>query len=145
MEGREGGELGSAYKAAMRNGVTVAVKRMRDMNRVEFEEHIQMLGDLRHPNVLSPVGYHYRREEKLIVSEFMPRGSLLYVLHGDQRPDRVVLDWPARMRIAVGVVRGMAYLHEKLGIPAMRLVSMDGADFDAIHSCRRGRLTPLAV
>lgn len=42
-----------------------------------------MLGDLRHPNVLSPVGYHYRREEKLIVSEFMPRGSLLYVLHGN--------------------------------------------------------------
>nr|BAD53790.1 receptor-like protein kinase 3-like [Oryza sativa Japonica Group] len=104
MEGRKGGELGSAYKVTMRNGVTVAVKRMRDMNRVEFEEHIQMLGDLRHPNVLSPVGYHYRRGEKLIVSEFMPRGSLLYVLHGDQRPDRVVLDWPARMRIAVGVV-----------------------------------------
>uniref|UniRef100_A0A0E0MHB4 Protein kinase domain-containing protein n=1 Tax=Oryza punctata TaxID=4537 RepID=A0A0E0MHB4_ORYPU len=78
------GTLGSAYKAAMRNGVTVAVKRMRDMNRVgrvEFEEHIQMLGELRHPNVLAPVGYHYRKEEKLIVSEFMPRGSLLYVLH----------------------------------------------------------------
>ncbi|KAF0894895.1 hypothetical protein E2562_004898 [Oryza meyeriana var. granulata] len=128
------GTLGSAYKAAMRNGVTVAVKRMRDMNRVgrvEFEEHLQMLGELRHPNVLAPVGYHYRKEEKLIVSEFMPRGSLLYVLHGDQSPDRVVLDWPARLRIAVGVARGMAYLHEKLGIPAMRLVSMDGADFDA--------------
>ncbi|XP_040384893.1 pollen receptor-like kinase 6 [Oryza brachyantha] len=128
------GNLGSAYKAAMRNGVTVAVKRMRDMNRVgrvEFEEHLQMLGELRHPNVLSPVGYHYRKEEKLIVSEFMPRGSLLYVLHGDQSPERVVLDWPARLRIAVGVARGMAYLHEKLGIPAMRLVSMDGADFDA--------------
>uniref|UniRef100_A0A0D9XUA5 non-specific serine/threonine protein kinase n=1 Tax=Leersia perrieri TaxID=77586 RepID=A0A0D9XUA5_9ORYZ len=128
------GTLGSAYKAAMRNGVTVAVKRMRDMNRVgrvEFEEHLQMLGELRHPNVLAPIGYHFRKEEKLIVSEFMPRGSLLYVLHGDQSPERVVLDWSARLKIAVGVARGMAYLHEKLGIPAMRLVSMDGADFDA--------------
>ena len=79
------GTLGSAYKAAMRNGITVAVKRMRDMNRVgreEFENHIRMIGELRHPNVLSPLGYHYRKEEKLIVSEFMPRGSLLYVLHG---------------------------------------------------------------
>ncbi|KQJ87742.1 pollen receptor-like kinase 3 [Brachypodium distachyon] len=128
------GTLGSAYKAAMRNGITVAVKRMRDMNRVgreEFENHLRMLCELRHPNVLSPLGYHYRKEEKLIVSEFMPRGSLLYVLHGDQSPNRVVLDWWARLRIAVGVARGMAYLHEKLGMPAMRFVSMDGADFDA--------------
>lgn len=79
------GTLGSAYKAAMRNGVTVAVKRLRDMNRVgreEFEQHVQMLGGLHHPNVLPPVGYHYRKEEKLIVSEYMPRGSLLYILHG---------------------------------------------------------------
>jgi hypothetical protein len=79
------GTLGSAYKAAMRNGITVAVKRMRDMNRVgreEFENHLRMLCELRHPNVLSPLGYHYRKEEKLIVSEFMPCGSLLYVLHG---------------------------------------------------------------
>ncbi|XP_062197144.1 pollen receptor-like kinase 3 [Phragmites australis] len=128
------GTLGSAYKAAMRNGVTVAVKRMRDMNRVgrdEFEQHLLMLGELRHPNVLPPIGYHYRKEEKLIVSEYMPRGSLLYVLHGDQSPNRVILDWPARMRVAVGVARGMAFLHETLGIPAGRLVSMDGADFDA--------------
>ncbi|PAN43427.1 hypothetical protein PAHAL_8G235200 [Panicum hallii] len=128
------GTLGSAYKAAMRNGVTVAVKRMRDMNRVgrdEFEQHVHMLGELRHPNVLPPVGYHYRKEEKLIVSEYMARGSLLYMLHGDQSPNRVVLDWPARVRIAVGVARGLAFLHEKLGIPTGRLVSMDGADFDA--------------
>uniref|UniRef100_M8C3E9 Putative inactive receptor kinase n=1 Tax=Aegilops tauschii TaxID=37682 RepID=M8C3E9_AEGTA len=128
------GTLGSAYKAAMRNGITVAVKRMRDMNRVgreEFENHLRVLGELRHPNVLAPLGYHYRKEEKLIVFELMPRGSLLYVLHGDQSPNRVVLDWPTRLRIALGVARGMAYLHEKLGMPTMRFVSMDGADFDA--------------
>ncbi|VAH91492.1 unnamed protein product [Triticum turgidum subsp. durum] len=107
------GTLGSAYKAAMRNGITVAVKRMRDMNRVgrqEFENHLRVLGELRHPNVLAPLGYHYRKEEKLIVSELMPRGSLLYVLHGDQSPNRVVLDWLTRLRIALGAARGMAYL-----------------------------------
>ncbi|TVU23950.1 hypothetical protein EJB05_26341, partial [Eragrostis curvula] len=118
------GTLGSAYKAAMRNGVTVAVKRMRDMNRVgrvEFEQHLLMLGELRHANILPPIGYHYRKEEKLIVSEYMPRGSLLYALHGDQSPNRLVLDWPARLRIAAGIARGIAFLHEKLGIPAGRL------------------------
>ncbi|CAL4991226.1 unnamed protein product [Urochloa decumbens] len=112
------GTLGSAYKAAMRSGATVAVKRMRDMNRAgrgEFERRLHLLGELRHPNVLPPVGYHFRKEEKLIVSQFMPRGSLLYILHGDQSPNRVVLDWTARARIAVGVARGLAFLHEKLG------------------------------
>ena len=43
----------------------------------------------------------------------------------------MVLDWAARVRIAAGVARGLAFLHEKLAIPAGRLVSMDGADFDA--------------
>jgi serine/threonine protein kinase len=60
--------------------------------------------------------------------------SLIIVINvhaGDQSPNRVVLDWPARARIAVGVARGLAFLHEKLGIPTGRLVSMDGADFDA--------------
>ncbi|CAO2144817.1 unnamed protein product [Urochloa humidicola] len=131
------GTLGSAYKAAMRNGATVAVKRMRDMNRAgrgEFVRRLHLLGELRHPNVLPPVGYHFRKEEKLIVSLFMPHGSLLYILHGDQSPNRVVLDWSARARIAVGVARGLAYLHEKLGSAAATAAPAAGRpasmDFD---------------
>ncbi|CAN6363489.1 unnamed protein product [Urochloa humidicola] len=129
------GTLGSAYKAAMRNGATVAVKRMRDMNRAgrdDFERRLHLLGGLRHPHVLPPVGYHFRKEEKLIVSQYMPRGSLLYILHGDQSPNRVVLDWAARARIAVGVARGLAFLHEKLGnnAPAAAPGRPASMDFD---------------
>lgn len=80
------GSLGSAYKAVMTNGLSVVVKRIRDMNqlaREPFDVEMRRFGKLRHPNILTPLAYHYRREEKLVVSEYMPKSSLLYVLHGN--------------------------------------------------------------
>lgn len=80
------GGLGSAYKAVMANGVGVVVKRMREMNRVggeAFEIEMRRLGMLRHPNVLPPLAFHFRKEEKLLVYEHISRGSLLYNLHGN--------------------------------------------------------------
>lgn len=79
------GGLGSAYKATMANGLSVVVKRMREMNRLQkdgFDEHMMWFGRLRHRNILTPLAYHFRREEKLLVSRYIPKGSLLYVLHG---------------------------------------------------------------
>jgi hypothetical protein len=80
------GGLGSAYKAAMTNGLSVVVKRMREMNKVSrdiFDAEMRRFGRLRNRNILTPLAYHYRREEKLFVTEYMPKGSLLYVLHGN--------------------------------------------------------------
>lgn len=79
------GGMGSAYKATMANGLSVVVKRMRDMNKLgrdAFESEIRKLGRIRHRNILPPLAYHYRKEEKLLVTEFVPRGSLLFLLHG---------------------------------------------------------------
>lgn len=79
------GGLGSAYKAAMANGLSVVVKRMREMNKIGkdvFDAEMRQFGRIRHANILTPLAYHYRREEKLFVTEYMPKGSLLYVLHG---------------------------------------------------------------
>lgn len=79
------GVLGSSYKAVMANGVAVVVKRMKEMNalgRDAFDAEIRRLAKLRHWNILTPLAYHYRKEEKLLVSEYIPNGSLLYMLHG---------------------------------------------------------------
>uniref|UniRef100_A0A2N9F9D7 Protein kinase domain-containing protein n=1 Tax=Fagus sylvatica TaxID=28930 RepID=A0A2N9F9D7_FAGSY len=78
------GALGSAYKAVMANGVAVVVKRMKDMNalgRDGFDAQMRHLANLRHWNILTPLAYHYRKDEKLLVYEYIPRGSLLYLLH----------------------------------------------------------------
>lgn len=79
------GGLGSAYKAVMANGVAVVVKRVREMNKMSkdsFDSEMRRLGRLSHQNVLTPLAYHYRKDEKLLVSQHVSKGSLLYVLHG---------------------------------------------------------------
>lgn len=79
------GGFGSSYKAVMTNGVAVVVKRTREMNSLgkdEFDAEIRKLGNMKHWNILAPLAYHYRKDEKLVISEYVPRGSLLYLLHG---------------------------------------------------------------
>ncbi|MBA0731131.1 hypothetical protein Golax_020451, partial [Gossypium laxum] len=113
------GGLGSAYKAVMGNGVAVVVKRMREMNRLGkdgFETEMQRFGALKHPNVLTPLAYHFRREEKLIVSQYMPSGSLLYALHGDRGVFHAKLNWSNRLKIIKGIAQGLGYIHAQLKI-----------------------------
>ncbi|CAH8271754.1 unnamed protein product [Arabidopsis lyrata] len=108
------GSLGSAYKAVMTTGLSVVVKRIRDMNqlaREPFDVEMRRFGKLRHPNILTPLAYHYRREEKLVVSEYMPKSSLLYVLHGDRGIYHSELTWATRLKIIQGVAHGMKFLH----------------------------------
>ncbi|KAF5481670.1 hypothetical protein F2P56_002307 [Juglans regia] len=110
------GGMGSAYKALMANGVSVVVKRMREMNRMQrevFDEEMKRFGRLKHKNILTPLAYHFRREEKLLISEYIPKGSLLYVLHGDRGICHNELNWPTRLKIIKGVARGMGFLHSE--------------------------------
>ncbi|XP_030469836.1 pollen receptor-like kinase 3 [Syzygium oleosum] len=110
------GGLGSAYKAVMSNGLSVVVKRMREMNALEkdeFDAEIRRYANLRHPNILTPLAYHFRREEKLLVSEYIPKGSLLYILHGDRGISHGELNWPTRLKIVQGVASGLAFLHSE--------------------------------
>ncbi|KAJ0232038.1 Leucine-rich repeat protein kinase family protein [Hirschfeldia incana] len=109
-----GGSVGSAYKAVIASGVKVVVKRVTVMNEVSigvFAQEIKNLGSLRHKNILTPLAYHSRRDEKLLVFEFIPNLSLLHRLRGSQDSN---LDWPSRLKIIQGIARGMCYLHREL-------------------------------
>ncbi|XP_073018090.1 pollen receptor-like kinase 3 [Primulina eburnea] len=106
------GGMGSAYKAVMANGLSVVVKRLREMNKFskdEFDTEIRRLGSPRHPNILPPLAYHYRKEEKLLVSEFVPKGSLMSLLHDNRNSDE--LNWPTRLKIIKGIAEGLGFLH----------------------------------
>ncbi|XP_047057810.1 probable leucine-rich repeat receptor-like protein kinase At1g68400 [Lolium rigidum] len=113
------GGCGTAYKAVLDDGSVVAVKRLRDAapgsasagSKKEFEHHMAVLGRLRHPNVVPLNAYYYARDERLLVYEFMPNGSLFSLLHGNRGPGRTPLHWAARVHIAAGAARGLAFIH----------------------------------
>ncbi|KAJ7956007.1 putative Receptor-like kinase [Quillaja saponaria] len=110
------GGLGSAYKAVLSSGLSVVVKRMREMNKLArdgFDAEMRKFGTLRHNNILTPLAYYYRKEEKLLVSEYIPKGSLLYVMHGDRGTTHAELTWPTRLKIIQGIVRGLEFLHNE--------------------------------
>ncbi|XP_042492009.1 pollen receptor-like kinase 4 [Macadamia integrifolia] len=111
------GSFGSSYKAVLTSGKAMVVKRFRHMNKVgreDFQEHMRRLGRLRHPNLLPLVAYYYRKEEKLLVSDFIGNGSLASRLHSNRTEDQQGLDWPIRLKIIKGATSAMAYLHKEL-------------------------------
>ncbi|KAG6532142.1 hypothetical protein ZIOFF_005980 [Zingiber officinale] len=79
---------------------------------MEFAVEVEVLGRVRHKNLLSLRGFHAGGEERLIVYDYMPNHSLLCHLHGG-RSGELLLDWPRRMHIAIGAAEGLAYLHHE--------------------------------
>ncbi|XP_054808705.1 probable leucine-rich repeat receptor-like protein kinase At1g68400 [Prosopis cineraria] len=108
------GGFGTAYKAVLDDGNVVAVKRLKDAQingKKEFEQHMEVLGRLRHPNIVSLRAYYYARDERLLVYDYMTNGSLFWLLHGNRGPGRTPLDWTTRLKMAAGVGRGLAFIH----------------------------------
>ncbi|KAL0327650.1 UNVERIFIED_CONTAM: Pollen receptor-like kinase [Sesamum angustifolium] len=111
------GSFGSSYKAMLFTGQTYVVRRFRNMSNVgkeEFYEHMRRLGRLTHRNLLPLIAFYYRKEEKLLITDFVENGSLASLLHGKRTPNQPLLDWPMRLRIIKGVARGLAYLYKEL-------------------------------
>ncbi|ESW15337.1 hypothetical protein PHAVU_007G064500 [Phaseolus vulgaris] len=110
----EGG-FGSVYWGRTSKGVEIAVKRLKTMTakaEMEFAVEVEVLGRVRHKNLLGLRGFYAGGEERLIVYDYMPNHSLLNHLHGQLATDSL-LDWPRRMSIAIGAAEGLVYLHHE--------------------------------
>ncbi|KAL1342582.1 PTI1-like tyrosine-protein kinase At3g15890 [Arachis duranensis] len=110
----EGG-FGSVYWGRTSKGVEIAVKRLKTMTaktEMEFAVEVEVLGRVRHKNLLGLRGFYAGGDERLIVYDFMPNQSLLTHLHG-HLSSNCLLDWPKRINIAIGAAEGLAYLHHE--------------------------------
>uniref|UniRef100_A0A1J3HFH7 Putative inactive receptor kinase n=1 Tax=Noccaea caerulescens TaxID=107243 RepID=A0A1J3HFH7_NOCCA len=109
------GTFGTAYKAVLDAVTVVAVKRLKDvmMPDKEFREKIELVGAMDHENLVPLRAYYFSRDEKLLVHDFMPMGSLSALLHGNRGAGRNPLNWDVRSKIALGAARGLDYLHSQ--------------------------------
>ncbi|KAK6160446.1 hypothetical protein DH2020_003827 [Rehmannia glutinosa] len=153
----EGG-FGRVYKGMLSNGqpyesviavlVTAKVVAVKQLDRNglqgnrEFLVEVLMLSLLHHPNLVNLMGYCADGDQRLLVYEFMPLGSLEDHLHAEKTemiftlhiqidaedfdnhsldlpPDKEPLDWNTRMKIAAGAARGLEYLHDKANPPVI--------------------------
>ncbi|CAI5940748.1 unnamed protein product [Closterium sp. NIES-64] len=108
--GGGGGRGGGAEETSGR--MVVAVKKLNEdglQGHKEWMAEVNMLGTLRHPNLVTLIGYCMEGGSRLLVYELMERGSLDHYLFSDVGSP---LPWGLRMRIALGVAQCLVYLHE---------------------------------
>lgn len=117
----EGG-FGRVYKGRLESTNQVVAIKQLDRNGLqgnrEFLVEVLMLSLLHHPNLVNLIGYCADGDQRLLVYEYMPLGSLEDHLH-DLPPDRKQLDWNTRMKIAAGAAKGLEYLHDKANPPVI--------------------------
>ncbi|MED6199952.1 hypothetical protein PIB30_080641 [Stylosanthes scabra] len=107
------GKNGSLYKVVLENGKMVVVKRIidRSVPGSDFKKRMQILNQVKHPYVMSPLAFYCSKQEKLLVYEYQQNGSLFKLLHGAQKS----FDWTSRLGIAATTAEALAFMHQELG------------------------------
>ncbi|XP_021866835.2 probable serine/threonine-protein kinase PBL21 [Spinacia oleracea] len=109
----EGG-FGKVYKGRLDNGQIVATKKLNLEDSLqgnqEFIVEVLMLSLLHHTNLVTLIGYCAEGDQRLLVYEYMPKGSLADHLF-ECESDKYVLEWNTRVKVAAGAARGLQYLH----------------------------------
>ncbi|KAM3396146.1 G-type lectin S-receptor-like serine/threonine-protein kinase [Capsicum galapagoense] len=107
----EGG-FGPVYKGLL-EGQEIAVKRLSrtsTQGENEFKNEVVYIAKLQHRNLVKILGCCIEGEEKMLIYEYLPNGSLDSFIFDDAQ--RKVLDWPKRFHIINGIARGLVYLHQ---------------------------------
>ncbi|XP_060186751.1 probable inactive receptor kinase At5g10020 [Lycium barbarum] len=130
---------GTLYKATLNSGHVLTVKWLRVglvKNKKEFAKEVKKIGSIRHPNAVPLRAYYWgpREQERLILADYIPGDSLALHLYETTPRRYSPLSFNQRLKVAVEVARGLAYLHER-GLPHGNLkptnIILVGADYVA--------------
>ncbi|CAN1219623.1 Probable LRR receptor-like serine/threonine-protein kinase At1g56140 [Linum perenne] len=107
------GGFGPVYKGKLRDGRTVAVKRLSleksQQGESEFLAEVRMITSIQHKNLVRLLGCCSEGEQRLLVYEYMKNRSLDLLVYGNSNQ---FMDWNTRFQIILGIARGLQYLHE---------------------------------
>lgn len=133
------GSVGSTYKAVLDNRLILCVKRL-DAAKIGvsgkegFERHMEAVGRLRHPNLVPLRAYFHAKEERLLVYDYQPNGSLYSLIHGSRSTRAKPLHWTSCLKIAEDIAQGLAYIHQASRLVHGNIRSSNvllGSDFEA--------------
>ncbi|KAF5934508.1 hypothetical protein HYC85_030679 [Camellia sinensis] len=109
------GGYGDVYKGKLLDGRLVAVKLLNETkgsNGEEFINEVASISRTSHVNIVSLVGYCFEGRKRALIYEYMPNGSLEKFIHNNKSQEtNDYLEWKTMHKIAVGVARGLEYLH----------------------------------
>ncbi|XP_078154093.1 putative receptor protein kinase ZmPK1 [Carex rostrata] len=108
------GGSGTVYKGKLEDERAIAVKKLKDViqGEEEFWAEVSTIGRIYHMNLVKLLGFCFDGSHRLLVSEYVENGSLDNHLFIGDTPAKV-LGWKERFKIALGMARGLAYLHEE--------------------------------
>ncbi|KAF8406287.1 hypothetical protein HHK36_008372 [Tetracentron sinense] len=133
------GTIGTTYRAVLDNRMIVGVKRLDAgktaiTSREIFEQHMESVGGLRHPNLVPLRAYFQAKEERLLIYDYQPNGSVSSLIHGSRSTRAKPLHWTSCLKIAEEVAQGLAYIHQASKLVHGNLKSSNvllGTDFEA--------------
>ncbi|KAG6542069.1 hypothetical protein Mapa_016533 [Marchantia paleacea] len=110
------GSLGRVYRADFPDGQVLAVKKLDTsapvvQNEEDFLAIVGNIARLRHVNITELVGYCSEHGQRLLVYEYVSRGTLHEMLHSADESSKK-LSWNMRVKVALGAARALEYLHE---------------------------------
>ncbi|KAL4628691.1 hypothetical protein ACB092_05G258200 [Castanea dentata] len=106
------GGFGPVYKGVLPTGQEIAVKRLSQNSGQgikEFKNEVIVIAKLQHRNLVKLLGCCIRREERMLIYEYLPNKSLDNFLFDETRKK---LTWKMRFNIVMGIARGLLYLHQ---------------------------------
>ncbi|WOL07655.1 receptor-like serine/threonine-protein kinase SD1-8 isoform X3 [Canna indica] len=107
------GGFGPVYKGKMIEEKEIAVKRLSKTSVQgvdEFMNEVMLIAKLQHRNLVQLLGCCIQGGERILIYEYMPNGSLDAFLFDETKS--MLLDWPTRYNITVGIARALIYLHQ---------------------------------
>ncbi|XP_074308321.1 PR5-like receptor kinase [Silene latifolia] len=107
----EGG-YGTVYKGKLPNAQLVAVKLLKESkgNAEEFINEVTSIARTNHVNVVTLLGFCFEGQRRALLYDFMPNGSLEKFIYA--KNSHQLLDLDELFKIAVGIARGLEYLHQ---------------------------------
>lgn len=147
---------GKYYRTVLDNGLAIAVKRLepfqtgspeRKSLKRKIQKELETLASLRHRNLMSLRAYVREPGGFSLVYDYVPTGSLEDAMNR-VRDNQLQLSWEVRLRIAVGVVKGLQYLHFERDPPILHYnlkptnVMLDAEFEPRLADCGLAKLMP---